>query len=473
MTEPARRRAAALLLTALTSLAVPAPLLGQSTEPDARRLAQESVYRRAALRLERERELIEYWAELGEFDRRELERRVAAERDPRRARFEGVTLQGYARALRQGMHPTDDGPLEAWFDLVDSVDLVVVPGVFAARDEGRGEPMTVTIEALWDSEVDQRDDEDVEVALLWIAPDGTELTARQEPAGVRALETGFEMYVRPPESGPGVWSLVLEVRTSDGVVRSQGVDVECVEDLAELRARLASAASVAGRVLRERLEALTGSGLRRFGGSTLASWIAAESGDVPPPALLVTRDAATGAALPAHWVLTEAEDSTRVVVVLTAGLEHPLDLLTGPSGAAWRAFAAADDRRVVAARSLVVGREVGALQDLVRGLRAGGAEEVVVVARGDAGRVLPGALARAPLPGLSGLVLAETPGAYAPVRPEVPVPCLRVETGAEGEAYEELGDASGPRRTRATLTAPLPFAAPAVPGLVRRWLSAR
>jgi len=479
-TEPMLPRTLRLALPLLLALCLPSAVSasqdGAGLSED-QRAAQGTVYRRAALRIERERKLLEYWGRLGEFERRELERRVAAERRPRRARFEGIELRGLAQAQRALQYPADDGPLEQWFDLVDSVDLLVVPGVFAAREEGRGEAMTVTIDALWDSAIDHRDDEGVEVALLWIAPDGTELTARQEPAGVRALETGFEMYIRPPVSQAATWSLVLEVRTRQGVVRSQGVDIECVADLARVRESLTASPAAGGsgslRLLRGRLEALDTAGLRLAGGANLATWIAAELGGGEAPARFVAEGATSGAAITPHWELSESPESEHVVVLLARGMEHPLDLLTGPIGDAWRTFAVAEDWRVVAAPPLVVGRDVAPLYALVRELRREGATQVLVVARGDAGRVLPGALVVDPLPELSGLVLAETPGAFVPVKQGVATPTLRIETEIEAPAFEELGEPDGQRRTRAALTAPQPFAALSTPELVRRWLGAR
>ncbi len=479
-TEPMLPRGLRLALPLFLALCLPLSAAASQDGAglsDNQRAAQSSVYRRAALRIERERKLLEYWGRLGEFERRELEQRVAAERHPRKGRFEDIELRGLAKAERALQFPTDDGPLEEWFDLVDSVDMLVVPGVFAAREDGRGEAMTVTIDALWDSAIDHRDDESVEVALLWIAPNGTEHTARQEPAGVRALETGFEMYIRPPVSQAATWSLVLEIRTRQGVVRSQGVDVECLTDLQQLReslsASLAAGGSGALQLLRGRIDALDSAGMRVAGGASLSTWIDAEFGAGEAPARFVAKGPKSGAAITPHWELSESPDSEHVVVVLTRGLEHPLDLLTGPIGDAWRSFATAEDWRVVAAPPLVVGRDVAPLYALVRELRREGATQVLVVARGDAGRVLPGALVVEPLPELFGLVLAETPGAYVPLKPGVATPTLRIETEVETPTFEELGELEGPRRTRAALSAPQPFAALSTPELVRRWLGAR
>lgn len=421
-----------------------------------------------ALRVERERELLELWEELGPDARRDLEARVAAGRDPRMGRFQPIPLPALSRASRALLHPGDDGPLEPWFELVDSLDLRVVPGVFAARESGRGEPMTVVLAGLWDSPVDQRREEDVEVALVWRGPAGEERLARQEPASVRALEAGFEMYVRPPESGPGVWKLVLEVRTSGGVVRSRGVAVECVAGLAEGRDALAAGDAGPGSAdLAARLSTLLREGLRIAGADPVGPRLAALGGaPSPSPRAL---GAAPGARDLAPHAVGEPRPGQDVVVLLPRRGEHPLDLLTGPVGRAWAAFAA-ERGALVRTADPVADREAAGLRELVRRLAADGAGRVVVVARGDSGRLLPGSLAGEPLPELAALVLAESPGAHAAVRPDVPVDTLRLESEVAGGRLMELGVEGGPRRSRVGLGVPPPFDAPATPRWLGEWL---
>lgn len=451
----------------LTLLAGALLLLGPVLQEDP---AGRRVRHLDALRVERERELVELWETLQPPARRALESRVLAGRDPRAGRFQPIPLAVLARASRELMHPGDDGPLEPWFELVDSLDLRVVPGVFAAREGGRGEAMTVVLEGLWDSPVDQQRDTPAEVALVWRGPDGEERLARQEPADARSLEAGFEMYVRPPESGPAAWELLLEVRTAGGVVRTRGVRVECVAGLDAARAALAADPGAPGAAdLAGRLRALEREGLRLAGADLVGPRLDALVGgrDGAPRAL----PPEPGASARTAYELGEERRDQEVVVVLPRRGEHPLDLLTGPVGRRWAGFAAERGARVRTADG-EVGRDAAGLRALVRTLVAGGAGRVVVVARGDAGRLLPGALAREPLPELGGLVLAESPGAYAAVRPEVAVDTLRLEAEVAGGSLEELGAEGGPRRSRVGLGVSAPFDALATPERLAEWLDA-
>lgn len=421
-----------------------------------------------ALTVERERELLELWEELTPSGRTELESRLAAAEVAGRGRFQRAPLDSLARVSRAMLHPGDDGELEPWFELVDSLDLRVVPGLFEAREAGRGEPMTVVLDALWDSPVDHRADTDVEVALLWRSEAGDELLARQEPATARALEAGFEMYIRPPESGPQTWRLLLEVRTEGGVVRSRGVLVECVSDLAERREELLGTGGGAGATdLAIRLERLRGEGLRLASADRLGPRLAV--GEAPSAVLPRALAAEPGARVTASYALGEVRTDQEVIVLLPRRGEHPLDLLTGPVGRAWGELAATRGALVRTADP-VVDRGAAGLRALVERHAQGGARSVVVVARGVSGQLLPGALAAEPLAGLGGLVLAESPGAHAAVRPTVSVPTLRLEAGVAGGQLQELGVEGGPRRSRVGLGAPPPFDALATPRWLGEWL---
>ena len=128
-----------------------------------------------------------------------------------------------------------------------AVDLVVRPGVFSPAAEGQ---RTVSLTVVVDQLFELREALDVTARLFWIAPDGSESLARQEPVSARAFQRGaFEMYVRAPHGPLGLWKLELELEPSfefaEGgtravpvgslllaPVRSAPALVPCVEELA-------------------------------------------------------------------------------------------------------------------------------------------------------------------------------------------------------------------------------------------------
>ena len=97
------------------------------------------------------------------------------------------------------------------------VDLVVRPGAFVATEAG-GRPANLTVR-VWPL-FELRETLDVTVRLIWIAPDGSESLAREEPVAARAFsDGGFDLFVRAPKSTPGVWRLVLELEPDLGALK--------------------------------------------------------------------------------------------------------------------------------------------------------------------------------------------------------------------------------------------------------------
>jgi hypothetical protein len=461
--------------------------------PEARErdpLATLAVAHRQALQIERERELLERYCAAPAELRARAEDLLRAGRDPRSPRLNPLPLATIAAARRALEDGEPSSELEPWFDLVDSLDLRVVPGLFCARREGRGEALTVTLVSLWDSRVAGgsgghergalepgalEPEGGVEASLIWISPDGEELRARREPVSAAALDAGFEMYIRPPASGAGLWSLCLELRTSLGLVRSAPVPVECVEDLAGLRARLASAPGVdhpaAGRELARRIEDACQHGLRRASGLSIETWSERLSSGAagPTPRPFDAGDLRTaGASL---WELApRAEPSKRMFLLLVAQEEHPTDVLTGPVGRAWSRVYASEAVRVLAARLPLPGAEGLDLRELARHLKGvEGVEHLVVVARGDFGRALPRELMSEPCADIDALVLSETPAVRAPLPEELQVPTLQLEFSAQSAS--ELGSfvASSAGHTRWRSTRPAVIGVATAPELMAAW----
>jgi hypothetical protein len=93
-----------------------------------------------------------------------------------------------------------------------SIDLVVQPGLFAPTPEGeRSANLTVVVAPLFDL----REALDVTARLYWIAPDGTETLAREEPVAGKVFEKGrtgaFKMFIRAPQGPRGLWRLQMEL----------------------------------------------------------------------------------------------------------------------------------------------------------------------------------------------------------------------------------------------------------------------
>ena len=232
--------------------------------------------------------------------------------------------------------------------LASALDLAIAPGAFHARSEGLGDPLVVRVRRA--HPVDVR--EDFWLELRWLASDGSELPARREPIGMRAVnEQGFEMYVRGPLGPEAPWRLFGVVtrpdRPGEGFALAE-VRVDAVSDVRmRLEAALASerpaqpgfarVASLARRLVstgRRGSASLSGGGLLR----TLESW--PESGaptGVPVPLELGWREA-NGVE---HWIWTygPAREPVRALALLAPDNEAEDHVLAGPLGELWRDYA--------------------------------------------------------------------------------------------------------------------------------------
>lgn len=344
----------------------------------------------------------------------------------------GLVAPPSLRAVDQAARAIAGG-LGGWLqELADSLDLRVLPGAFEARAEGRA-PLVVIVEPLYPTSGVQ----DVELALFWLAPDGSEQRARREPVAPAAFQPpGFEMFITAPLGPPAAWRLVAEVER--GGERARGIPV-VVEGLADLRRRLDAlgdpAAGTGAALYREALASLLQRGVRRLcdhPGSALLARLEGQDPDGPRPLAVAWRDEDGFE----HWVWVLGSPDVapeELVILLAASHESPEAALVRP---AWAAYARAQRAWVLSTR--LPDAAAPLLEELRR--HAVGAP-TLVVARGDTvGRLLFGLLGRAELP-FDGVVFStlvnDAPGEILPQ-----VPRLLVAPG--GHASLESARAAGP-----------------------------
>ena len=453
------------ILLALGALCVPGASAREGQVRD--ELIERAEARAAALRLERERDLRRLYVAADAELRAQADALLRAGRDPRRSRRSPLPLATLAEARRLLAGHDPAGVDAPWRELVSALDLQVVPGVFAARSEGRGEAMTVQVDCIWRPGLEREPEGGIEARLLWLSPEGEERLARREPVSVAALRAGFPMYVRPPESDAGAWRLVLELRTALATVRSLPVVVECVESLDRLAEGVADDADPvpsSTRELSQRLRAARRFGLRAWNGLPVADWTA--TGEVPVRWHFSARAEEHGGTV---WGTSPPGGKpSRVYLLLTTGREHPTDLLAGTVGEAWLRVAESQGARVLAARVPLPGTAGFDFCRFVQGVRDdAGTSSIVLVARGDAGRVLPGLLVADACRAVEALVLAETPAARVSMPEELDLPVLRIVLGAEADRSEGLD--SGARRARVERRAPAPVGQVGIPDAVAAW----
>ena len=110
-----------------------------------------------------------------------------------------------------------------------SLDLRVLPGAFEARSEGRTASLVVRVSPLFEL----REALEVKVSLIWVGPDGAEITARTEVISARAFSApGFDMYLRAPHTRPGVWQLVAELTPMEEASLEERKQAQVVAELA-------------------------------------------------------------------------------------------------------------------------------------------------------------------------------------------------------------------------------------------------
>ena len=375
--------------------------------------------------------------------------------------------------------------------VADSLDLQVVPGAFDAAREGRGEPLTVRVYPLPSLRVRPRGS--TTVRLYWIAPDGSEETARTvqvEPAAF--YSPGFELYVRAPLSEPGLWHLVVEVEHDERRARGLPVPVECVRDF---RARVQGVREgIAARGIQNvpwgpvvgSLRGIIDHGIRLQGGlgveqvlALVEAVLAGESpdlGSIPLPHALGRADLT-------FWAVAPAGEIERVVLVPAPTSSAPESLFVGPVGQSWIELAERTGSLVVAApldpfRTEVgedeQGREVeGATatsaEIIARARAAHPGKPLVLVARGDviATLRLERAIADAGPPDVDLVVLSSERAGAVALDPSLET--LIVSPGGPADApSDEEADAGPVQRVRGAGTSFL--TEPRLAEIVERWL---
>jgi hypothetical protein len=430
-----------------------------------------------ALRAERERFLLEAWAEAGPAARVAMEARLGEGLDAKHSRRRPLSLESVSGAWRGYVSGAEDPARLPWLNLLDSTDLRVIPGAFNARSEGRGEPMTVMVTSIWNGDREGLDPKPFGVNLIWTAPDGEESVARREVAEAANLESGFSMYLRPPISKPGVWWLTLELESVAGVVRSHPVPVECLDDIPALRTELhKAAASPSGHLQRSllgRLEPLLEFGLRKGGSYSLASWLKWDDEFQGTKTGITPMDGGgLGAPGVTFWQLTESATGKGTLLLLAKKDESPLDVFSGVRQAQWVALGKACDLRVIAVQLPISSSSLKPLGACLSALDAADADgPLILVARGESGQVLPYLLKQFPQEGLDALVLSETLGAGAPLGTGLALPVLQIPSGLKIQASELLSEGQGlSLRARMGLRAPDPFAAYQANAVIRDWI---
>jgi len=232
--------------------------------------------------------------------------------------------------------------------LASALDLSVAPGAFHARSEGLGDPLVVRVRRAHPVEVR----EDFWLELRWLASDGSELPARREPIGFRAVnEQGFEMYVRSPLGPEAPWRLFGVVTRPDRPTEGFALAEVRVDAVADLRMRLEAALAKPrstqpgfGRVaaLARRLVSTGRRGSAALSGGELLSALEhwPEGGapmGIPVPLELGWREA-NGVE---HWIWTygPASDPRRALAILSPESEAEDHVLAGALGALWRDYA--------------------------------------------------------------------------------------------------------------------------------------
>ena len=232
-----------------------------------------------------------------------------------------------------------------------SLDLIVLPGAFSAGEGG--EEVIARVLPAHTQTLRNLIPRVVEIGLVWIGPDGSEVRARTEPVHKAALVMpGFEMYFRTPPSKPGRWQLVPEVRIRDAsgerVGRGVGVSVHCVAHLFDRYDRLrgALAQGEPAAAARLALERALLTGLRDAMVPAIPRLLSvAEGSAAEGDGLLRPRPVPDAWGAGQTYCLAACDGDVRGEIVIVApALQDPEWALIGPQASRWRALAA--DREV-------------------------------------------------------------------------------------------------------------------------------
>jgi len=440
------------------------------------RAASEYIYHVAdqieAARAEREAELRSLFL-VASTDRQQLASEVLnGGRDAGRPALRPIdfdVLHAARVALSSG-----EREVTALASLAASLDLRVAPGLFVAREEGHGEALTVSVSQLWRAK-----GQDASMSLWWISPTGERTRARAEPITAGTIATGFEMYIRPPLSAPGLWRLGLELEAGGERATGIGTPVECLAGFEDLRRRLRGTdplgAGAAGRRLALDLQLLVLFGVRSPGLVSLDDQRAVLSRAGAQRARLIETGAGLDAIVleltPSAGSQAEGEEhATRAVLRASDAARPAFHVTAGALGKSWSGLASDPALRVFAASLPASERSAEAWLKLCEELkRDESIDELVLVASGELALLLPRALQLAERPVLDGLVLTASPATHA-LPGELPCDMLLIEGGAP-QPHEEHGVQEERRWTHLTSDEADLLLALRVPSLIAGWMA--
>ncbi len=372
-------------------------------------------------------------------------------------------LQAARTALMDGGRETS-----ALQQLASSLDLRVTPGLFEARTSGLGEAMTVSVSQLW-----RAPGRDANMSLWWISSTGERTRARTEPITQLSAEAGFEMYIRPPLSAPGVWQLVPELEAGDERAFGISAPVECIADLEPLREALPTdnplSAKAASRRIAQDLFLLLRCGVRNPGLASLAEQFTVQAEASSNSLRLVESDTVADAIV-LELSPASASGAARAVLVASSALRPAYHATAEALGAAWHALAKDPELRVFSASLPSTEHGAEAWLKLCAELKQSESiDDLVIVATGELALLMPRALQLAETKAVDGLVLVDSPATSKPPR-EVPCAMLLVDGGAS-RAGEEHGELEGQPWTRLEREAADLFLALRVPALIAEWMA--
>ncbi len=367
-----------------------------------------------------------------------------------------------------------DLPLEQ--RIAASLDVVVLPGAFSAGNGG--EEVIARVLPVHTETLKKRIPREVEISLVWIAPDGSEVRARTEPVHRAALVMpGFEMYFRTPPSKPGRWQLVPEVRIRDAsgerVGRGVGVPVYCVANLFDRFDRLAGVepAGESAVAAREALERALLTGLRDATVPTIPELLSAAEGD----GLSLARPVREAWGAGQTYRLASCEGEARgEMVIIAPVLEDPEWSLVGPQVARWRALAEEMQVRIWVTGVPIEGRGRPDLFSLLAARRAEVPDlPLTLVLRAPAfSRLQPALLRRQgePLP-FDRLVLSTVLLGQRPPKRLVSVPTLVFEPLERDGELTDIPQESGPSLHLVLRADPPRLAERDLPRAIAEWMS--
>jgi hypothetical protein len=325
----------------------------------------------------------------------------------------------FAHALRE-LRRAPDAPAVAsratrdeFDEIAAALDLIVVPGVFAPRDSGPGDALTVRVRTLYPAFATK----DFVCTLEWIGPDGKAQLARREPIEAAVLrENGFEMFIHAPLSKPGWWTLRGKIGR-EGDATPEGLTaptaIQCVDDF-DARFKAAGEHAVADQPGRTRL--LHALDLLRLHGLRSSACIGPESAlfsaeswsPAGPPigAPVPIEIAFTDGMTVDHWAwwIRPPAETARTILLLAPAAEAPDAVFAGALGAEWMRVARQHDAELY---STHLPLDATLMETLLASVRTRAKGELLVVARGDAfGRLQAALYAKHQAPPFDAIVIS-------------------------------------------------------------------